>query len=267
MNASSVASATGKGAATGAAFGPWGAVIGGGVGLLSSLFDKQKAAPTTPFTPSTFTPTDLGAAQQKSITNNAAALPGVNSLLGASNTFQQGQANSLMEQAIPGWSKLQSQLTNLTTQTATNPYQLPPDVTQNLSRIAAERGISAGTRGQFNDFSLLRDLGVNSLQYGQSRIQQAQGLAQTLVGLSPRVNPMSPLSFLIGPQQEAQIMQQNNSGAQATQQYNEAGARGVNQSGANAATAAQNFNTNNTWQSILQGIFAGGVLGAPAKSG
>ena len=244
-NAGSALSATASGAAAGSTFGPVGTVVGGAVGLLGSLLNKQKSAPVVPFTP-----LDLGAAQQQSLANNKAAMPSIEQLLAQSNTFQQGQASSLLERAIPGWGKLQASLTNLATTTAQNPYQLPADVTQNLARIAAERGISAGTRGQFNDFSLLRDLGVNSLQYGASRISQAQGLAQTLAALAPRVNPMSPLSFLTTPQEQLGV-----------NQYNEATGRQVRQGGANADTAASNYNSTNLWSNLLQGLFAGGQLG------
>jgi len=138
----------------------------------------------------------------------------------ATNTFEQGQANSMMEQALPGWSKLQGKLMSTTNDLLTNPYDLPADVQQNLERISAEKGISAGTRGQFNDFSLLRDLGVNELQYGQSRIQQAGNLSSLLASTAPRVSPMSPLSYMVTPGQETAATMQNNDYKQAQENAN-----------------------------------------------
>lgn len=240
----SAGSAAASGAAAGSVFGPWGALIGGGVGLLGSLFSKQSAAPTIPFTP-----TSLADSQSQALAANTASEPGLEALLAKSNSFQQSQATSLMEQAIPGFGKLQQNLLSTTNDLLKNPYGVPTDVTQNIQRLAAERGISGGTRGGFNDFSLLRDFGVNSLQAGQQRIGQAQSLAQTIAGLAPKVNPMSPLSFYVTPQQQASVTQSNN-----------AGALGQTQGGANANTAASNYNSTNMWDNILQGLLYGSQI-------
>jgi len=91
-------------------------------------------------------------------------------------------------------------------------------VQTNLARPAAERGVSAGARGTFNEFSLLRDLGVNSLQYGQSRINQAGGLAGIISSIAPKANVMSPLSFYNTPAQYVANQQMNNANDQAVKQ-------------------------------------------------
>ena len=175
-------------------------------------------------------PVDLQEEQTKAIEGNLANQAKIESLVSSTNTFDQSQANSMMEQAIPGFSALQSKLMSTTNDLLTNPYDLPKDVQTNLERLAAERGVSAGTRGTFNEFSLLRDLGVNSLQYGQSRINQAGGLAGIISSIAPKANVMSPLSFYNTPAQYIQNQQMNNANDQA-----------VRQGAINAELAATNY--------------------------
>ena len=163
-------------------------------------------------------PVDLQEEQTKAIEGNLANQAKIESLVSSTNTFDQSQATSMMEQAIPGFTALQGKLMATTNDLLTNPYDLPKDVQTNLERLAAERGVSAGTRGTFNEFSLLRDLGVNSLQYGQSRINQAGGLAGIISSIAPKANVMSPLSFYNTPAQYAANQATTNANNQATTQ-------------------------------------------------
>ena len=163
-------------------------------------------------------PVDLQEEQTKALDGNLANQKKINTLVSSTNTFNQSQATSMMEQAIPGFSALQSKLMTTTNDLLTNPYDLPKDVQTNLERLAAERGVSAGTRGTFNEFSLMRDLGVNSLQYGQSRINQAGSLAGIISSIAPKANVMSPLSFYNTPAQYAANQQLTNANNQATTQ-------------------------------------------------
>jgi hypothetical protein len=133
-----------------------------------------------------------------------------------------------------------------------DPYSLPKDVSDNLTRIAAERGISTGVRGQAGDFSLLRDFGVNMLDYGDRRVSQAHSLLSTVASLAPRVNPMSPLSFYVTPQQQMAVTTDNNRTKQ-----------GIDQGHENAKTAAANWNRNNMWESITSAM----SMGASALGG
>lgn len=175
-------------------------------------------------------PVDLQEEQTKAIEGNIANQAKIESLVSSTNAFNQSQATSMMEQAIPGFTALQGKLMATTNDLLTNPYDLPKDVQTNLERLAAERGVSAGTRGTFNEFSLLRDLGVNSLQYGQSRINQAGGLAGIISSIAPKANVMSPLSFYNTPQQYA-----------ANQQLTNANNQAVAQGAINASLAATNY--------------------------
>lgn len=218
----------------------WGAIGGTAIsvigGAVASKKAKKKAGETVPFEE-----VDLQQEQRDALAGNLASQGSIEDLLARSNQFQQGQALSLAEQAMPGYGALSRTLTDRATMLAENPYDVPKEVEDNLARIAAERGISAGTRGQFNDFSLLRDFGVNQLQYGRENISQASQITNLLSSIAPKVNPMSPLAFYVTPQQNAANTQGNNT----TQQ-------GVSQSGANAAAAAGNAN-GSTWGNLIAG--------------
>ncbi len=146
-----------------------------------------------------------------------------------------------MEQAVPGYGKLSKSILDAGQQKIDHPYDLPEEFIQNLDRLGAERGVSRGTRGQFNQYDVQRDFGVNMLEFGKSNFGQALNALTTVSGTAPRISPMSPLSMYVTPQQTAQIAQGNNANQQATAQ-----------AGANSKTAAQNFNTQNLWDSLGQ---------------
>ncbi len=227
----------------------WGAIAGAAVSVVGgaiSANQNKKSAPAT----AGYTPVDLQQQQQDALQGNIGSQDSIEQLLTRSNNFQQSQASSLAEKAMPGYTNLSKGLTNTATSLLDNPYDVPKDVQDNLARIAAERGISAGTRGQFNDFSLLRDLGVNSLQYGQSRINQAGQLASLVSSIAPKVNPMSPLAFYVTPQQNAANTTTNNQTQQEISQ------------GRNNANAAATNSNNATWAQLINGAtgLASGIV-------
>jgi hypothetical protein len=200
--------------------------------IISSLSNKQKA-------PEAAAPVNTGLSSEEMLNANLANFPKAISLASATNQFNQSEASRMMEQVAPGYAKFASSLMKSGQDKINNQYKVPAEVEQNLSRIASERGISAGTRGQFNQFGLLRDLGVNELQYGQQQFNDAMAALQTVTGTAPRVSPMSPVSFMVTPQQQLQTDQSNQSAAQ---------------SALNANAAASNWNQMNTWKSISEGI-------------
>ena len=205
-------------------------VAGTAYGAMSQASAAKKAAKAS--AANRVAPVDLQEEQAKAVEGNIANQAKIESLVSSTNAFNQSQATSMMESAIPGFSALQSKLMATTNDLLTNPYDLPKDVQTNLERLAAERGVSAGTRGTFNEFSLLRDLGVNSLQYGQSRINQAGGLAGIISSIAPKANVMSPLSFYNTPAQYAANQATTNANNQAT-----------TQGAINANLAATNYQT------------------------
>jgi hypothetical protein len=220
------------GGSIGTSLGPIGTALGT---ILGGFFGGGKKAPSTIYQEDI----NLTDEQKKALKGNLAAETDIEKLLSQANNFQQDQALSLLEKAMPGYGKLSSKLTSTADELLTNPYDVPKDVQANLQRIAAERGVSRGTRGQFNEFSLLRDLGVSALDYGQNRINQAQGITSLLGSLAPRVNPMSPLSFYTTPAQQANATQTNNQNRQE-----------IAQSGANAQTQVGNENRMATWNNL-----------------
>jgi hypothetical protein len=177
---------------------------------------------------------DIGQITQDSAIGNVQAEPDIEALIHSSNKFNQKENLSLLEKAIPGYSKIQGNLSTLAQNASANPYALPQGVADNLTRLAAERGISTGVRGQAQDFSLLRDFGVNELAYGQQNIANTQSILGTLAGLG-KVSPLSPLSFYSTPGQAL--------GAAGTNQS-------ANQASLNAQGAASQYATDSTWAGI-----------------
>ena len=185
------------------------AVIAAGATVYGSIQQKnaaKKAAAGAAYQ----APIDWQEEQRKALEGNLATLPKSEKLSAATNTFNQSESNRLMEQALPGWSKLQASMTSTAQNLMTNPYELDHDTQDYLQKKAAEMGVSSGARGGFEKFNLLKDFGVTSMQYGTQRINQAQSLFSTLASTAPRVNPMSPISMFVTPQQIASATQQQN---------------------------------------------------------
>lgn len=223
--------------------GGWVQFIPLAISLASSLLNKKKAPATAEPTP-----VNLADEQNRAIQGNLSQEGNIEKLLGQANKFAQGQANDVMEQAVPGYGAFSQKLLQSGQDKLNDPYGVPEEVTTNLNRISAERGISRGTAGQTNQYSALRDLGVNMLDYGSRNFQQAIQALTTVTGIAPRISPMSPMSFYVTPAQNAQVAAGNNANQQAV-------AQGAN----NAAAAAGNANNQNLWDSLASaaGSFAG----------
>jgi hypothetical protein len=176
---------------------------------------------------------------------NMGILQGVS---GSINSFNQTEATRLAEQATPGLSALNARLMSEANAALDSQNKLPQDVINQISQFAAERGISRGTAGQFEDLSLVRDFGLNLTSWRQSQQQQAASLSGQAVANSPRVNPMSPLQLAISPSQLLESQTQYNAGIEAS-----------NQAYLNTVANTQNYNANLAMQAILQiaGLNAG----------
>jgi len=223
----------------------WAAVAVGAGSLIAGVVTAPKAPKAAELKT-----VDAQAEQQKALAGNLAAQGSIESLVSRSNSFTQDQASSLAEKAMPGYTALSAKFMKQASGMLDNPYAVPQDVQDNLSRMASERGISAGTRGEFQDFSLLRDFGVESLKYGESRINSAQSIMSTVAQLAPRINPMSPMAFYVTPAQQIDATVQNNTG-----QYNS------QQSANNASAAAANANAS-MWGGVVSTVAgaAGGYM-------
>ena len=205
------------GAMIGSAFGPIGTVAGGAIGgIAGALFGKGKSRPNM-VAPKFIdvetvdvkkqTGIDLGQVSKENIQANLENLPLAQQLVAQADAFAQEQYLGLTEKAMPGFGAYQKKLTQAGMERLDSMYELPEDQKQYLARQAAERGVSRGTRGQFNEFDLMRDFGISSMQYGSQRLQEAQSIFQQLNATMPRVNPTSPLNFLTSGQQAQQQAQ------------------------------------------------------------
>lgn len=216
-----------SGAAAGASFGPWGAVIGGVLGGAAGLFGGQDApavkdAPVTSFQ----------TAFNDTVNSNARNLGAATKMSADVNTASQNEANRVMDLAIPGFSKIRDQLTASVLEDLNSENSLPAEMEAELARLAAERGISRGTSGQFNDFSLIKDFGFNMVDYAQAQRVKALNTLSSITGMAPRINPMSPMSQLLTTNQSLAIQDANNQRAWQTD---------LARAGAN--TAADNYNS------------------------
>jgi hypothetical protein len=170
----------------------WGAAIAAAGAVGGAMISKPRTA--------RLREVDDAAVFGNALATNRANLPEATRLAGDINDFNQDEANALMEKALPGYGVLQKKFMERATMELENPYELPKEVADNISRLSAERGFTTGGAGQFRDFSLTRDFGINSLQYGQARIAGAQGIFGQLANMAPRVNPASPLAFMLSPE-------------------------------------------------------------------
>jgi hypothetical protein len=194
--------------------------------ILGSVLGKQKAPKQA-----SYTPVDPAAVQKQAISGNLQNMAGAQELASRTNNFNQGEANRLMEQAMPGFSAMQKRLMAQVNQDLDSQNTLPQDVKDQISRFAAEKGVSRGTSGNFNGFSLVKDFGFNLTDWRNAQRARALNTMSTVFGMTPRVNPMSPMSMMVDPNTAIGVQGQNNAMA-----YNTA------QAGFNAQAAASNYN-------------------------
>lgn len=228
--------------------------IAAGTSILGGLLGKQKAPKVAPYQDM-----DWGKAFKDSFGSFDQALSNKGKV-SAVNSADQSEVLALMEQALPGFSSLRDRFMAdvVTGLDEADSGRLPAGVEANLKRLAAERGVTRGTKGQFNDFDVLRDFGINSMEYAQMRRASALQTLSQITGLTPRINPVGIQSFLVTPQQAASVQQQDNANRFSAQQANN-----------NAQAAAKNANAS-MWGGLIANagmMFAGNMMaggGAPA---
>jgi hypothetical protein len=134
---------------------------------------------------------------------NAANLPGLESLAGGTNTFNQNQLLGQYNMAIPNYAALTQTASGLA-QSELN-GQVPQDVISLLTQQAAERGINTGMPGSGNaNAAYLRALGLTSLGQEQTGMNNLHQLSVD----APIAPIFNPASMFVTPeqQQEAQYM-------------------------------------------------------------
>lgn len=235
-----------SGASAGAAFGPWGAVIGGVVGAAGGLLGAQKAPKQAEYKP-----VDPAAVQKQVISGNLQNMAGAQEVASQTNNFNQAEATRLLESAMPGFGATQKRLMAQINEDLNSQNTLPPEVQQQISRFAAEKGITRGTGGNFNQFNLVKDFGFNLMDWKSASRTRALNTLSTVFGMTPRVNPMSPMAMMVDPNTAIGVQTQNNQMA-----YNTA------QAGYNAQAAASNYNNMMMAGAFTNAMnFAGNAMG------
>ena len=201
-------------------------LISAGGSILGSILGKQKAPQQA-----TYTPVDAQAVQKKSIEGNLQNLGQAQNLASQTNSFNQSQANSLMEQAMPGFGAMQKRMIDSMNEDLDSQNALPKDVQDRISRFAAEKGVTRGTSGNFNGFNLVKDFGFNLTDWKNASRARALNTMSSVFGMTPRVNPMSPMAMMVDTNTALNVAGQNNQ-----MQYNS------QQAGYNASAAASNYN-------------------------
>lgn len=215
--------------------------IGGGM-MAAKAAKAGKAA--------AYDPVDIGEAQAGAINANQQQFGAASRLAGQTNAFNQGEATRLLEQAMPGYSAIQSRLMSQINADLDSQTSLPSDVQDRIARFAAEKGITRGTGGNFNSFSLVKDFGFNLIDWQNAKRASALNTLSTVFGMAPRVNPMSPSAMFVDP-----------NAAIAAQAGNSQMAYNIAQSNNNAQAAAANQRAS-IWGGVAQSVagIAGGYV-------
>ena len=239
------------------------AAISAGGSILGSVLGRQKSPQQA-----TYTPVDPNAVASSTIAGNLGNLKQAESLASQTNSFNQGQANQLLEQAMPGFGALQKRLLGQVNQDLNSQYSMPQEMKDQIARYAAEKGVTRGTSGNFNGFSLVKDFGFNLVDWQNAQRARALNTLSTVFGMTPRVNPMSPMAALVDTNAALGVQTQNNQ-----MQFN------ATQGGYNAQASAQNYNrmlAGGTVSNVanafamplmMQGYQQMGLLGKPNPSG
>jgi len=194
--------------------------------ILGSVLGKQKAPQQA-----SYTPVDPAAVQKQTITGNLQNMAGAQDVASQTNSFNQSEATRLLESAMPGFGATQKRLMAQINEDLANQNSLPAEVQQQIARYAAEKGVTRGTSGNFNGFNLVKDFGFNLMDWKNASRTRALNTLSTVFGMTPRVNPMSPMAMMVDPNAAISVQTQNNQMAYNTQQ-----------AGYNANAAASNYN-------------------------
>lgn len=142
---------------------------------------------------------DPTASAAGAIAGNSANLPGIESITGSIDTSNQAQLQQNYNMAIPNYSALTAQASNVAGQELNG--QVPQDVISQLLQQAAERGIMTGGAGSPNtNAAYLRALGLTSI--GQQ--QTGMGNLNQIVQDAPKAPLMDANNLLVTADQEQQ---------------------------------------------------------------
>ena len=89
----------------------------------------------------TYTPVDPNAVASSTIAGNLGNLKQAESLASQTNSFNQGQANQLLEQAMPGFGALQKRLLGQVNQDLNSQYSMPQEMKDQIARYWRQRAL------------------------------------------------------------------------------------------------------------------------------
>lgn len=140
---------------------------------------------------------DLFGTQAGAISGNLGNLSNLYGLTGSLNTEIAKQAQLPFQLNLPNYQGMVGQSSqNILSQLQ---GQVPQDVANQISQMAAERGVSTGSIGSPNaNAALLRSLGLTSLGLQQQGEQNLTGAMQR----TPTGQQFNPQQFLVSPQQQ-----------------------------------------------------------------
>jgi hypothetical protein len=216
--------------------------IGVGANILGSIFGSSKKK-----APRMAAPVDFSKAWGEAQSSNWKNMLSYKGLASETNKFNQSEALGMMETALPGIGQVRKQMLGAVQEDLTT-KGLPKSISQNLSRKAAEMGLSRGTSGQHEQFNLLRDFGFNLVDWERARRTRAINTLGAIMQITPRPNPMSPSSMFAGGANSLTAAEKN---------------RSAQQSYYNAEAAAENANRQSR-ANMISGIF--GAVGGVAMS-
>lgn len=185
---------------------------------------------------------DTSAVYSESISSFLQNFPQLLAMTTTANEAAVTSQLNAMEAAIPG---LGSTIKGLVSQIATDQKSmasgtLPQETQDFLTQKAAEMGVSRGTSGGFNSFSLLKDFGTSTIDYQNQLSSRINSTLGTLQSFIPTSNFVSPTAFMMSPTNIAQQKQTYNNNITS-----------LSQSYLNAVNNANNYNKSVLAQTVL----------------
>lgn len=213
------------------------------IGSVGQAIFGRKKAPQMAAAPQV----NIADAQAEAINANKQNFGSAMALSRQANDAALTEANRALEVAIPGFSALRQTLLSQVDSDLKN-QGLDPEVQAQMQRFAAEKGITRGTRGGFNQFSLVKDFGFNLTDWNNAKRARALNTLSTVFNMAPRINPTSPMAMFVDTNTALNVKSANANAA-----YN------VQQAGLNAQADASNYNRS-LWGAAFQSVVTAGMM-------
>ncbi len=153
-----------------------------------------------------YQPIDYGQVQGKTIGDNAANLPAIESLVGSINDSLRGDSTLRIEQFAPGFLDNLKILTD--SSRALSSGQLPYSDVLDIVSNRQELGNTLGTAGTFGN-ATLKDLGLSRLSAMQTGSEMMARIANLTESIDPIGQRSRPQDFTLLPSQTVPLKQQD----------------------------------------------------------